>query len=109
MFELAARLLDPTALALVLGGTIATAVMRGTRQEAGRAVGALKPLFRARPAADALIARRAVREVERIVELKGIACADHVKTDSPFMRRAAIQLADAPTADWFAAWAKKEL
>src|SRR3546814_16582799 len=25
------------------------------------------------------------------------------------MRRAAIHLADAPTADWFAAWAKKEL
>jgi chemotaxis protein MotA len=109
MLELAARLLDPTALALVLGGTIATAAMRGTRQEVGRAAAALKPLLRGRPAADSLIARRAVREIERIVELKGIACADHVKTDSGFMRRAAIQLADAPTADWFGSWAKKEL
>lgn len=109
MLDLAARLLDPTALALVLGGTVATAAIRGTRQEAARALAALKPLVRARPAADSLVARRAVREIEHIVELKGVACADHVKTDSAFMRRAALQLADAPTADWFAGWARKEL
>src|SRR3546814_2572527 len=83
--------------------------MRGTKQEVARAGAALKPLFRARPAAEALTAQRAVRAIERIVEFKGIACADHVKTNSTFMRRAAIHLADAPTADWFAAWAKKEL
>src|SRR3546814_19301651 len=98
MLELAARLLDPTALALVLGGTVATAAMRGTKQEVARAVAALKPLFRARPAAEALTAQRAVRAIERIVEFKGIACADHVKTNSTFMRRAAIPLAEAPTA-----------
>src|SRR3546814_12611164 len=52
---------------------------------------------------------RASRAIEMIVEFSRIACADHVKTNSPFTRRAAIHLADAPTADWFAAWAKKEL
>lgn len=109
MLELAARLLDPTALALVLGGTMATAAIRVSREEALRALAALKPLFRARPAIDALIAQRAVRAIERIAERKGIVCADHVKTPSRFMRRAAIQLADAPSAEWFASWAKQEL
>ena len=109
MFELAARLLDPTALSLVVGGTAATAALRGTREDLARAIGALKPLLVARPAAEALAARRAVREIERIVEHKGIACADHVKGDNAFVRRAALQLADAPSADWFAAWARREL
>src|SRR3546814_20749818 len=83
--------------------------MRGTKQEVARAGAALKPLFRARPAAEALTAQRAVRAIERIVEFKGIACADHVKTNSTFMRRAAIHLSDAPTAGWFDHWPKKEL
>lgn len=109
MFELAARLLDPTALLLVLGGTTALAVTRGTREDMVRAVAALKPLLTARPADQALAAQRAVREIERIAEHKGIACADHVQSRDPFIRRAAIQLADAPSAEWFARWARREL
>src|SRR3546814_15526417 len=106
MLELAARLLDPTALAPVLGGTVATAAMRGTKQEVARAVAALKPLFRARPAAEALTAQRAVRALERIVDFKGLACAAHVTTNSNFLRPPAIHPADAPTAPTFAASAK---
>src|SRR3546814_14082440 len=79
MLELAARLLDPTALALVLGGTVATAAMRGTKQEVARAVAALQPLFRARPAAEALTEHRAVRAVERIGEFKGLAAPHPLK------------------------------
>ena len=109
MLELAARLLDPMALLLVLGGTVATAAMRGTREDVARALAALGPLLRTRPARDALVAQRAVREIEQIAERKGTACADHVKTDSAYMRRAAIQLADAPSAEWFAEWAERDL
>ena len=109
MLELAARLLDPIALLLVLGGTMATAAVRGAREDVARALAALGPLLRSRPAADALVAERAVREIERLAERKGIVCADHVKTGSAFMRRAAIHLADAPSPEWFADWAGKEL
>src|SRR3546814_16326633 len=103
MLELAARLLDPTALALVLGGTVATAAMRGTKQEVARAVAALKPLFRARPAAEALTAQRAVRPLGRIVDFKGIACPHPVQSNSTFLARPAIHLAHEPKADIVAA------
>src|SRR3546814_12230337 len=96
MLELAARLLDPTALALVLGGTVATAAMLGTKQEVARAVAALKPLFRARPAAAALTAQRAVRAIEWSVEVTRIARLDHVKTNSHFMLRAPIHPTHTP-------------
>ena len=109
MFELAARLLDPMALLLVLGGTALSSAMRGTREDLARALAALRPLLRARPAADAMAARRSVREIEHIAEKKGIACADHVRGAGPFVRRAALRLADAATAEDFARWAKKDL
>ena len=70
MFELAARLLDPMALLLVLGGTALSSAMRGTREDLARALAALRPLLRARPAADAMAARRSVREIEHIVSLR---------------------------------------
>ena len=109
MAELAARLFDPWALLLVLGGTLLTAMLSATREDMARALAAIAPLLRARPAADARAAACALHDVERITELKGVACADHVQTDSAFVRRACLHLADAPSAEAFAQWAHEEM
>lgn len=103
------RMFDPAALALVAGGSLAVASLRSTRGDIGRALAALRPLFRASPARDELDARRAVRRIERVASVKGIACADRAESESAFVRRAALRICDAPTADAFAAWAADEL
>ena len=109
MIETALRLFDPSSLLLVAGGSIAAAALRSTRADLTRAFRALLPLIKANPDQDDLIARRGVRVLEAIVELKGTACADHADTGSPFVRRAALRLADAPSANAFAEWAEDDL
>ncbi|HEY1146578.1 MAG TPA: MotA/TolQ/ExbB proton channel family protein [Allosphingosinicella sp.] len=103
------HVVDPVALLLVWGGATLAGAVRSTREDIGRAVGALRPAFRANPTADALAARRAVRKIEHIADYKGLACADHVDAASPFVRRAALRLVDADSADAFARWARQEL
>jgi len=107
--ETASRYFDPVALALVVGGTLAAAAMRSTREDLKRALVALRPLFTARPANDALTALRAVRHVEWLTELKGISCADHIDASNPFVRRASLRLVDAESADAFARWAADDI
>jgi chemotaxis protein MotA len=109
VIETALRLFDSSSLLLVAGGSLLAAILRSTRADIGRALGGLVPLVRADPERDELIARRGLRELERIAELKGTACADHIETDSAFVRKAALRLADAPTAVAFAEWAADEL
>ena len=103
------RLFDPAALALVGIGSLGTAAMRSTGEDIVAAVKALGPMLRASPARDALAARRAVKQIERLVSSKGISCADQVHGDSAFVRRAGIKLADAPSAEAFSAWVAEEL
>jgi len=109
VIEAAVRLFDPTSLLLVGGGSILTAGLRSTRGDLVGALRALLPLFRANPDREALEVRRGLRDLARVVESKGTACADHVDTDSPFVRRAALKLADAPSASAFGQWAEDEL
>ena len=109
MIETGAQLIDPTSLLLVAGGSILTAALRSTGGDIARAVRSLIPLLRANPSRDALAARRAIRQLERIAELKGTSCADQVDTESRFVRTAALKLADAPSASAFSDWAKGEL
>ncbi len=109
MIEIAARLFDPASFLLVAGGSLLIAALRSTGTDIGGAVRALRPLLRSRPELDELAARRALRQLERIAELKGTACADHVEANSPFVRRAALKLADAPSAAAFAEWASDDL
>lgn len=109
VIETALRLFDPFSLLLVAGGSIAAAVLRSTRADLARAFRSLLPLLRANPDRDELLARRGVRALEAVVELKGTACADHADTDCPFIRRAALKLADAPSAVAFAEWTESEL
>lgn len=109
MYDLAARLIDPAALALVAGGSLAAAALRSTRADLCRAIAALRILVTGDPERDALVARRAVREIEQIAEKRGTACADRVGDESKFVRRAGLRLADAPSADAFASWAAEDL
>lgn len=109
MFEAAAKLFDPAALALVGGGSLLVAALRSTRADIARALAALRPLLRADPARDALDAARAVRRIERIASVKGVGCADRAESESRFVRRAALNICDAPSADAFSAWASREL
>lgn len=109
MIEVAARLFDPIAFGLVGGGTVLAAIVTATREDVGAALCALAPLLKARPARDESLARQAVSDIERIVELKGVGCADHVHTRSRFVRRAALHLVDAPTAAAFSLWAEQDL
>lgn len=109
MIETAAQLIDPTSLLLVAGGSILTAALRSTGDDLARTVRSIVPLLRAHPDRDALDARRAIRQLERIAELKGTSCADQVETKSRFIRTAALKLADAPSAAAFSDWAEGEL
>lgn len=109
MIETALRLFDPSSLLLVAGGSLLAAILRSTGADVRGAIGSLLPLIRTNPERDEILARRGAHQLERIAELKGTACADHVDTQSPFVRKAALKLADAPTADAFADWASEDL
>ena len=102
-------MIDPTALALVAGGSLAAAALRSTRADLFRALSALRILLSGDPERDAVAARRAVREIEQIAEKRGTACADRVGDESRFVRRAGLKLADAPSAEAFAEWAADDL
>lgn len=103
------RLLDPLALALVFGGALLAAMLRGGRGGVRAALASLGPLFRADPEADALAAMVAVGQVEAIAEAKGLVCADRVATTGRFLREAVRRLSDARSSDIFARWAAESL
>ena len=109
MLDTAARMTDPAALALVAGGSLGVAVLRSTGADLGQALAALRPFFREAPQRDELDACRAVRAIEELAELKGTACADRVEGRHPFVRKAALKLADAPTAEAFSEWGRTDL
>lgn len=109
MFDIAARFIDPSSLLLVCGGCAAVAAARSTREDMRRAAAAIIPFFRARPAEDAKIARRAVRAIELAAEAKGIAWADRIESTNSFARQAALKLADATSAEGFAEWGAAEI
>ena len=102
------RFLDPLAIGLVFGGSFAAAALRSTRSDLAAAFAALRPMLRADPARDARAARVAVARIEKLAEMRSIACADRVETAGKFLRLAAIRLADAPTAYDFSLWADEE-
>ena len=105
----AESLFDPLSLLIVLGGTLLATMVTATRRDLSRALAALKPLLRACPFEDGIVADHAVRQIQRISEYRGIVCADRVKTAVDFVHRAACRLADADGVDRFAAWAREEL
>ena len=109
MLDAAGRLFDPVALLLVFGGTSLAACAQATREDLARAIAALRPALRARPARDAEIAERTVRSIQLFSEYKGVVGADRVRCPIGFVQNAARRLADAEGSDAFAAWAEDQL
>ena len=108
MINGAARLFDLSSLLLVAGGTAAASLVSSTASDLRRSAAALGPLVRAHPEEDACIADHAVRQIERILDYKGVVCADRVKTPIDFVREAACRLAD-DTSNEFHVWAQEAL
>ncbi|WP_076071907.1 MotA/TolQ/ExbB proton channel family protein [Sphingomonas montana] len=100
------RFIDLLAILIVFGGTLAITALRSTRADLGAAGASLAVLFRADPAADALAARVAVGRIEALAQVRTIACVDRVTTAGPFLRQAALELANAASARGFALWAE---
>lgn len=109
MFGEISRFLDPVSLLIVFGGAIAVAILRTTRADAGRAFRALGQLFHADPEADAMAAIVAVGKIEKLTEIRSLACVDRIKTAERFLRRAVRRLAQAQTAEAFERWARHDL
>jgi chemotaxis protein MotA len=103
------RFFDPLSLLIVFGGSALAAAARSTRADISRALSALGPLFSAKPELDAHAALVAVNRIEKLAEVRSIACADRVRTAELFLRRAARRLSDAASADSFAYWSREEL
>jgi chemotaxis protein MotA len=104
-----ARFFDPLALAIVFGGSLLAAVLRGGWAAFGQAFAALRIVFTADPEADSLAATVAIGRVEAISEAKGIVCADRIATTGRFLREAVRRLADASGSDAFTRWAGETL
>jgi len=103
------RYFDPISLLIVIVGALIVASTRCSRDEIGRAFAALGPMLRAAPEADATAAIRSVNAIAAIAEVKSIASVDRVRTAGLFLRRAAFQLSNAPSAAAFAAWGEEEI
>lgn len=103
------RFIDPVSMLIVFGGAAIVATMRATRGDAARALRALGTIFTADPEADAMAAIVAVGKVEKLTEVRNIACVDRIKTAERFLRRAVRRLAQAQTAEAFARWARHDL
>jgi chemotaxis protein MotA len=103
------RFIDPVSMLIVFGGAALIATMRATRGDAARAFRALGTIFTADPEADAMAAIVAVGKVEKLTEVRNIACVDRIKTAERFLRRAVRRLAQAQTAEAFARWARHDL
>jgi chemotaxis protein MotA len=103
------RLFDAAAIAIVIGGALIAALLRGGRGALGPALAALRPCFAADPEADALAAIVAVGQVEEIAAAKGYSCADRVTTTGRFLREAVRHLSDAHSSEGFSRWAVESL
>lgn len=109
MIDTAARLFDPASFLLVVGGTLVATLVSSTGSDLRRALGAMKPLLRARPAEDSRTAAHAVRQIRRILDYKAISCVDRVNTPVAFVREAARRLAEAEALREFQLWAEQDL
>src|SRR3546814_6606830 len=95
LLEFSGMLFDPTAFLIVFTGALLIALLQVGREDFARLPSAFRPLLRARPRHDRDAARHAMRQVERVAQLKGLACADRVETTGRFLRQALDELANA--------------
>lgn len=109
LLDIFGKILDPAALLLVFAGSLLVALVQVGRESLARLPASFGPLLHARPRADRDAARRAMRRVEHVAHLKGIACADRIATTGRFLTRAVHELANARSVDHFERWAEEEL
>ncbi len=109
MLAIAERAFNPTALAIVLLGSLLVALLQCGRAGAMRAFAALGPLVRADPDQDCASARAVMLKVDEMAQLRGIACADRVRSAHPFVTLALTKLANCELAEQFALWSAREL
>src|SRR3546814_8100959 len=93
LLEFSGKIVDPTAFLIVLAGALLIALLQVGRADFARLPSAFRPLLRARPRHDRDAARHAMRQVERVAQLTGLACADRVETTGRFLRQANDDLA----------------
>jgi chemotaxis protein MotA len=102
------RLFDPASFLLVGGATFAAAALRCTREDLSSVRYAMRPLLRGIEDITE-DAQHALARVEWVAAERGVACTDRVETGSEFLHEAVLNLADTPSADQFAGWAKREV
>src|SRR3546814_7504017 len=95
LLEFSGKIFDPTAFLIVFAGALLIALLQVGREDFARLPSAFRPLLRARPRHDRDAARHAMRQVERVAQLKGLACAARVATTGSFLRQAIDELANA--------------
>src|SRR3546814_549331 len=109
LLEFSGKIVDPTAFLIVLAGALLIALLQVGREDFARLPSAFRPLLRARPRHDRDAARHAMRQVERVAQLKGLACADRMETTGRFLRQAIDELANARNVAHFEMWAEQAL
>lgn len=103
------RLFDAVAIAVVIGGALLAALLRGGRGTLGPALAATRVCFSANPEADAYAAIVAVGQVEEIAAARSYVCADRIATTGRFLREAVRRLSEATSSDAFARWSEETL
>src|SRR3546814_11127420 len=101
LLEFSGKIFDPTAFLIVFAGALLIALLQVGREDFARLPSAFRPLLRARPRHDRDAARHAMRQVERVAPLKGLACADRVETTGRFLRQADDEVANAANVAYF--------
>lgn len=96
-----AAFFDPLALLCVIGGSFIVAWVQNGTAAALSALAAVRRELWAKPQADADVSHRAVLRIEHLVESRGIACADRVKTGGAFVTAAAEAMANQRSLDGF--------
>src|SRR3546814_7646711 len=92
LLEFSGKIFDPTSFLIVFAGALLIALLQVGREDFARLPSAFRPLLRARPRHDRDAARHAMRQVERVAQLKGLACADRVETTGRFLDRKSTRL-----------------
>lgn len=109
MLAFLGNIVDPVALCAMILGIFLVAWMQNGSAAIWSAFAALGVLVRANPAQDRDIARAAMRQVEEVAEIRGLACTDRVRANSAFLGEAVNRLANCKRVEQFEIWAGEAL
>ncbi|MDF0541000.1 MotA/TolQ/ExbB proton channel family protein [Sphingobium sp. H39-3-25] len=109
MTELLAHLFDPVTLAVMLAAAFTIATLQNGMAALKGGTAALRPLLTADPDRDRQSARAAMRQVDHLAQLRGLACTDRVKANNPFLAHAIAKLSASERVEQFEIWAEEAL